>query len=261
MFEPTLIIVLFLMLGVGLLLGMVGGGGSIVVVPIMVYLLRLDASTAIALSLPIVGTTALVGALAKGFKGEVHRTALLLFGGAGALGAILGARLTPLVPEPVLLLIFAALLAGVGWRMWQGRGANELQCDNSCHTGRCLVAGGSVGILTGFLGVGGGFLLVPSLRRFARQTMKLATGTSLGIIAMNSAAGFAGHWSKVSDLLPLLASLTATALIGLFIGLKLARNVPHSVLEKTFAAVALAVACYLLIMNAPGAARLLTNTF
>jgi uncharacterized membrane protein YfcA len=72
-----------------------------------------------------------------------------------------------MVPEPFLLLLFAALLLGVGVRMWRGRGEDELLCDNECHTSRCLVAGWGVGVLTGFLGVGGGFLLVPSLRRFA----------------------------------------------------------------------------------------------
>lgn len=259
--ESTLLLVLFLMLGVGLLLGLVGGGGSIVVVPILVYMLKLEAPAAIALSLPIVGTTALAGAVAKAFRGEVHGRALLLFGGAGMLGALAGSRLTRMVPEPVLLLLFAALLAGVGWRMWQGRGSSELHCDNACHTGRCAVAGLGVGLLTGFLGVGGGFLLVPALRRYARQTMKLATGTSLGIIAMNSGAGFAGHWQEVSNLLPLSAALTGASLAGLFIGLKLAGRTSHSVLEKTFATVALGVAFYLAMMNVPGAIELVLQSF
>jgi uncharacterized membrane protein YfcA len=114
--------------------------------------------------------------------------------------------------------------------MWRGRGEDELLCDNECNTSRCLIAGWGVGVLTGFLGVGGGFLLVPSLRRFANQTMKLATGTSLGIIAFNS-AGFVAHLGEVRNLLPLAAAFTFAAL---------------------------AVALYLAVANAPQAARMLS---
>jgi uncharacterized membrane protein YfcA len=215
---------------VGLLLGLVGGGGSIVVVPILVYVVGLPASAAIALSLPIVGLTSLAGAIVKGRNGEVHAQALWLFGVAGGVGAVIGAQLTKMVPEPFLLLLFAALLLGVGVRMWRGRGEDELLCDNECNTSRCLIAGWGVGVLTGFLGVGGGFLLVPSLRRFANQTMKLATGTSLGIIAFNS-AGFVAHLGEVRNLLPLAAAFTFAAL---------------------------AVALYLAVANAPQAARMLS---
>jgi uncharacterized membrane protein YfcA len=252
---------LILTLGVGLLLGMVGGGGSIVVVPILVYVLGLPAAAAIALSLPIVGVTALVGAIAKAPRGEVHGRALLLFGVAGAVGALLGAQLTRLVPQPILLLMFAALLLGVGVKMLRGSAADELLCDNECRTGRCVVAGWGVGVLTGFLGVGGGFLLVPALRRFTHQNMKLAVGTSLGIIALNSAAGFLGHLGQVTNLLPLAVAVIAAALVGLFAGLKLAGRVPARALEKTFAGVALSVAAYLAFVNLPQAAKLIVNYF
>jgi len=248
---------LVLTLIVGLLLGMVGGGGSIVVVPILVYVVGLPASAAIALSLPIVGLTSLAGAFVKARRGEVHGRAVLLFGLAGAVGALIGAQLTKLVPQPVLLLLFAALLIAVGLKMWHGGTSDEAHCDNECRTGRCTLVGWSVGILTGFLGVGGGFLLVPALRRFAHQTMKIATGTSLGIIALNSGAGFAAHWSTVRGLLPLAAMLTLAALLGLWGGLNFAGRVPARALEKTFAGVALTVAAYLVLMNAPAAAQLL----
>ncbi len=248
---------LALTLVVGLLLGMVGGGGSIVVVPILVYVVGLPASAAIALSLPIVGLTSLAGAAVKARRGEVHGRAVWIFGLAGGVGAILGARLTPLVPQPILLLLFAALLLIVALKMWRGGGSEEALCDNECRTGRCALAGWGVGILTGFLGVGGGFLLVPALRRFAHQTMKLATGTSLGIIALNSVAGFAAHLGQMRGLLPLTAMLTLAALLGLWGGLNLAGRVPARALEKTFAAVALGVAAYLAFVNVPAAARML----
>ena len=246
-----------LTLVVGLLLGMVGGGGSIVVVPILVYVVGLSAPAAIALSLPIVGVTSFVGAAIKARRGEVHGRAILMFGGAGALGALGGARLTPLVPAPVLLLMFAALLFVVGAKMWRGAATASGECDNQCRVAPCALAGGVVGVLTGFLGVGGGFLLVPALRRFAHQSMTLATGTSLGIIALNSAAGFAAHINQVHDLLPLAAWLTGAALVGLGFGLHWAARVPARALEQTFAAVALGVATYLAIVNAPAVAGML----
>jgi uncharacterized membrane protein YfcA len=249
--PAMLSIALLLTLIVGLLLGMVGGGGSIVVVPILVYVVGLPAAAAIALSLPIVGLTSLAGAAVKARRGEVHGRAVLLFGVAGAIGAIAGARLTPLVAQPILLLLFAALLLGVGLKMWRGGGPEEAYCDNECRAGRCVFAGSGVGVLTGFLGVGGGFLLVPALRRYAHQSMKLATGTSLGIIAVNSVAGFAAHLKGVQGLLPLAAVLTAAALAGLWGGLNFAGRVPARTLEKTFAGVAMAVAAYLIAVNAP----------
>lgn len=255
--NGALPIALGLTLIVGLLLGMVGGGGSIVVVPILVYVMGLPASTAIALSLPVVGLTSMVGAMAKARRGEVHAHALLIFGLAGAVGAVLGARLTRLVPQPFLLLLFATLLLGVGLRMWQRRGGDETLCDNECRTDRCVVVGGSVGILTGFLGVGGGFLLVPALRRYAHQTMKLAIGTSLGIIALNSLSGFAAHLDEVRMLLPLTTAFTAASLLGLWAGLNLAGRIPARNLEKTFAGVALGVAVYLVVLNTPAAARMI----
>ena len=81
--------------------------------------------------------------------------------------------------------------------MWHGGASDEAVCDNECRTGRCTLAGWGVGILIGCLGVGGGFLLVPALRRYAHQTMKLATGTSLGIIAFNSVAGTPIPWHSI----------------------------------------------------------------
>jgi len=138
------------------------------------------------------------------------------------------------------------------------RGQNEVICDNQCHTGRCLVTGALVGILTGFLGVGGGFLLVPSLRKFARQSMAMASGTSLGIIALNSTAGFLSHRNEVQNLLPLALLLTGAALLGLWAGLWLAPHVEAQKLEKTFGAVALLVALYLFAVNIVPAVKLLS---
>lgn len=256
--APALLFALALTLIVGLLLGMVGGGGSIVVVPILVYVIGLSASAAIALSLPIVGLTSLAGAVIKARRDEVHWRSLWVFGLSGAVGALLGAQLTRLVPQPLLLLMFASLLLAVSVKMWRDD-IDETSSNSECHTGRCAIAGGIVGILTGFLGVGGGFLLVPALNRFANQSMKIAIGTSLAIISLNSAAGFAGHIGEISGLLPLAALLIALSLLGLWGGLHLAERVPGHILKKLFAGVALIVAAYLVFANLPAAIHLFVN--
>lgn len=255
------VLAIFLTLGVGLMLGLIGGGGSIVVVPVLVYVLGMSAATAIAISLPILGMTSLIGAIVKARAKEVHGQALWLFGVAGTVGALLGSRLTKLVPEPFLLLIFSGLLFVVGVKIWLERGEEESHTTNKCHYSRCLSAGAAVGVLTGFLGVGGGFLLVPALRRFANQNMRMATGTSLGIIAVNSLAGGAAHFSELSGFWSLTSILTAAALFGLLIGLKLAARVPAQTLEKAFAGVTLSVAVYLFFANISQATLLLPNYF
>lgn len=252
---------IFLTLGVGLMLGLIGGGGSVIIVPILVYVLGMPAATAVAVSLPVLGATSLAGTVAKARRGEVHGRALWLFGVAGVMGAMLGSQLTKLVPQPFLLLTFAGLLTVVGLKMWLEKQEDDGEANNKCHYSPCLAAGGAVGVLTGFLGVGGGFLLVPALRRFANQSMKLATGTSLGIIAINSAAGSVGHLSELGDAWGLILTLTAAALIGLIIGLKIARRIPSQMLEKAFAGVTLSVAIYLFFANGPEAFSLLSDYF
>ena len=196
---------------IGLSLGLVGGGGSIVTVPILVYVAGLPPREAIALSLPIVGATAALGAILQARSGNVHAKAAAIYGVMGMMGAVGGARLTALVPPSVLMMLFAALMVVVGWRMARGRDETETPQKEECNFPKCALTGLGLGVMTGFLGVGGGFLLVPALLRFTHMPMRQAVGTSLAIIAVNSAAGFLAHLGDVRDGLPLALSFTLRA--------------------------------------------------
>lgn len=235
--------------GIGLSLGLVGGGGSIITVPVLVYVAGLPAREAVALSLAVVGITAGVGAVLQWRAGNVNPRAAAVFGAAGMLGAPLGARLTPLVPAPALLLLFAALMVVVGLRMARGGEEPCAPPEGRCAVVPCLAAGLGLGVLTGFLGVGGGFLIVPALLRFARATMREATGTSLLVIAANSAVGFAAHMQEAGSHAALAGALTGAALAGMGGGLILARRLRPTALKQAFGALALGVAAFLVVMN------------
>jgi uncharacterized protein len=241
---------LFLSSGIGLSLGLVGGGGSIVTVPLLVYVAGLAPAEAVALSLPIVGATAAVGAVVQYRAGNADPKAALIFALTGVVGAMLGAPLTRLVPGPVLLLLFAALMVVVGLRMLRGRGEPEPAGEGECRPVQCGAAGLGLGVLTGFLGVGGGFLIVPALLRFAGTPMRKAVGTSLIVIAANSASGFLAHLGEIGPRAPLAVAFTLSALAGLAVGMALGRRMEPKGLKTAFAGLALAVAAYLIVMNA-----------
>ena len=234
--------------GIGLSLGLIGGGGSIITVPVLVYVAGLPVGQAVALSLAIVGMTAAVGATLQARSGNVHWKAAVIYGFTGMIGASLGARLTSLVAPPVLMTLFAALMIFVGLGMLR-RKEVETPRKTVCDFGKCAVAGFAIGVLTGFLGVGGGFLIVPALLRFTHMAMPQAIGTSLVIIAANSAAGFVSHLPELQNNMSLALTFTAAAIAGMFIGIAAGRNVKPEGLKSAFCGLSLAVAAYLLVMN------------
>lgn len=234
---------------IGLSLGLVGGGGSTITLPVLVYVAGLTPHQAVAVSLAIVGGTSLVGAVAQVRQRNVDLRAGLLFAVAGMVGALAGAPLTRLAPGPVLMTIFAALMLGVGARMLQTRQEVEPPPGQQCRPVVCAAAGLGVGVLTGFLGMGGGFLIVPALLRFGRLPMRQAAGTSLVVIAANSAAGLAGHAGQVLAGGWLTAAFTGMAVAGLFGGLALARRMHPTGLKSAFAGLAIAVGAWLLVVN------------
>ena len=250
MWSAGTIVAVLLSGAVGLSLGLVGGGGSVITLPILVYLAGLPVEQAVPLSLAIVGVTAAVGLGVQMRQGQVHLNAAAVFGLAGMLGAVGGAQLTLLVPGPVLMMLFAAVMIAVGIRMVRQNDQADEPERAECHFWKCALAGLAVGVLTGFLGVGGGFLIVPALLRFAKLPMRQAVGTSLLIIAANSAAGFLGHLGEVQGVLGLMAAFIAVAVIGLFAGMALARRMRPSALKRAFGGLSLAVAAYLIVMNA-----------
>ena len=241
---------------IGLSLGLLGGGGSILTVPVFVYVLGFAAKPAIAMTLPVVGTASLVGAASHWRAGNVRLRAALFFGLAAMAGAYLGARLAVHVAGAVQLATLGVVMVAAAVSMLAGRREDGAVARRPLPV--LLAAGVGVGMLTGFVGIGGGFLIVPALVLLAGLPMKQAVGTSLVVIAMNSAAGFAGYAGTVAVPWGFLAAFTACAVVGILLGTRLVRHVSAGALRRGFAVFLLAVAALVLYQNrgvfTPGAA-------
>lgn len=236
---------------IGFSLGLIGGGGSIITLPVLVYLFHLDAHAAMGMSLAVVGSTSLFGAVLHYRKDNVRVRAALLFGAAGILGAYYGSRLTYLLSGPMLLLVFAALMLVVSMRMLTGASAAAHVHTQELRYSRLLPAGLAVGVLTGFLGVGGGFLIVPALVLFAGIGMKEAVGTSLLVIAINSASGLVGHMQHSAFDGRLTALITGLAIAGALAGTHFAHVARPETLRRVFSIFVLGVALFLIFRNLP----------
>jgi uncharacterized membrane protein YfcA len=230
-------LVLFVVIGV--LLGVLGSGGSILAFPVFVYVLGISPADAVPMTMAIVGLASAGAALLKWRRRELHTRAFALFALTGIPGAWVGSRYTEYAPALALTLLFAVILVAAGIVMWRGR--MQPPPGQPCQIARCLMIGAVIGLLTGFLGVGGGFLLVPALTFFAGIGWRRAVGTSVAIIAVNSAAGLAGHvlWTDMDW--QLAASSLAALLPGVFLGSLGAANVPTRALERGLAAVMIAL--------------------
>ena len=237
---------------VGLSLGLLGGGGSILTVPIFVYVLGFAAKPAIAMSLPVVGTTSLVGALGHWRAGNVDLRAALLFGGIAMIGAYAGARLAVFVPGNVQLIMLAVLMLAAAVSMLRS-GRRSATTGEPTTTrpsvGLLAVIGLAVGLTTGLVGIGGGFLVVPALVVLGKVPMKQAVGTSLLVIAMNSAAGFAGYLGQVEIAWGFTAAFTAIAVAGIIAGTYLIRFVSPAALKRGFAVFLLVIGGLMLLQS------------
>ena len=248
--APHLLLALALSTLIGLSLGLLGGGGSILAVPVLVYVARVDVHAAIGMSLAIVGGTALAGGLVHARSGRVNLRAGALFGVAGVITAPLGARATHFVAPRLLLLLFAALMLGVGTLMLRGGG--ETRTSRRPHRLAAPLTGLLVGLLTGFLGVGGGFLIVPALTLLAGLELPAAVGTSLFVIAANSAAGLASHLGQGEMPAGLTAAFTLVAVVGALAGVRLSFRLHPARLRRGFALFVILVGLALLARNALG---------
>jgi uncharacterized membrane protein YfcA len=234
---------------IGFTLGVFGGGGSILAVPMLVFVARVAPSAAVGMSLAIVGATSLVAGYAHHQRGQLRFGVALLFGGSGVLTAFFGARLTHLVSGQVLMSSFAALMVLVGgWMLIGARAARspehrpEKSAERRPPRGlHAALAGTLVGGITGFLGVGGGFLVVPALIAFSGLDMREAVGTSLLVIAINSAAGFVGHIGTGELDVRLVAALTLAAVSGALAGERAGRVLSIQKLRRGFAVFVIAV--------------------
>jgi uncharacterized membrane protein YfcA len=236
---------------VGLLLGLLGGGGTILAVPVFVYVLGFEAKSAIAHSLIVVGITSLVGSYGHWRAGSVRWRVALVFGLVAMVGAVAGARLALLLSGRVQLTLFAVVMLVASVFMFRGR--RPAAADSGAPTPPqrlrllpiALQAAG-VGIVTGLVGVGGGFMIVPALTLLGGLPIYQAVGTSLVIIGFNALAGFGGYLDQVTVDWTLVAVFTATAIVGALAGTSLGRHVPANALRKGFAVFLVLVAGWIL---------------
>jgi uncharacterized protein len=238
---------------VGLSLGLMGGGGSILTVPIFVYVLGYDPKLAIAMSLPVVGVTSLVGAIGHWRAGNVQLRAAGLFGAIAMVGAFAGAKLGGLLNGQVQLSILALVMLVAAAMMFRSAGrtpvAGSEPAARSMPVHLLLPVALSVGVLTGLIGIGGGFLVVPALVILARTPMKQAVGTSLLVIAMNSVSGFAGYLGQVEVPWSFMASFTVVAVAGILAGTYLVRFVSQRALKQAFAVFLIVMGSFILYRN------------
>ena len=241
---------------IGLSLGLMGGGGSILTVPIFVYVLGFAAKPAIAMSLPVVGATSLVGALGHWRAGNLDVKVGLVFGVIAMVGSYVGARLAVFFSGAAQLTILAVVMLAAAVSMLRGsRGGDATASDAGAvpravlPLAKLLPVGLAVGVLTGIVGIGGGFLIVPALVVLGRVPMKQAIGTSLLVIAMNSVSGFAGYFGTVEIPLGFLTAFTAVAIAGILVGTYLVRFVAATALKRWFALFLLVIGGLMLYQN------------
>ncbi|QEY58205.1 sulfite exporter TauE/SafE family protein [Pseudomonas sp. C27(2019)] len=231
-------------LGIGLLLGtllgLTGAGGSLVALPLLLSL-HLPLRDAIGVSLGAVGLSALIGAIGRWRAGDVHLLPVALLTISGLPGSWIGQQLGQLVSEFWLVLGFCLLVLWSAWRMWNSAKLPEKTEKKTLNRGMLVFVGLWVGIISGLMGVGGGFLIVPALLWFSPLSMLAATATSMAVIALVSGAGFLMYIQSAQPSLPLLAGIALGGAIGVMLGNKLATRLGGPMLQRIFAIMLLSV--------------------
>ncbi|GAC1441551.1 MAG: sulfite exporter TauE/SafE family protein [Sediminibacterium sp.] len=252
----------FAALLIGISLGLIGGGGSILTIPVLVYLFGIQPSIATGYSLFIVGSSSLAGAYKNYRKGDINFKAVIYFGTASIITVVLIRKfILPAMPEDLFLLsrimvtksllimlLFGIVMIIASMHMIKKEAvvfANKT--DNSIRLPKALLRGIETGILTGLLGAGGGFIIIPVLVFSFHLSMKEAIGTSLLIIAMSSLFGFASDLFCHHFDWPLLLALSAIAITGTFIGTRLSGKIPGHQLKKGFGWFVLAMGVYIML--------------
>lgn len=248
---------------IGISLGLIGGGGSILTMPVLVYLFGVSPMLATSYSLFIVGTTSLAGTLGNFKRGLVNVKTALLFGSASISTVFLTRKfILPLLPKTILkfagfevtenvlmMVLFAILMIAAAIAM-----ISDVKSETPAETerpklniGKLLLYGFYIGLATGFLGAGGGFLLIPTLVILVGLPMKEAVGTSLFIIALNSLIGFTGDLGHFSIDWSFLSSVTTVAITGIIIGGMISKKIDGTKLKKGFGWFVLVMGCYIIL--------------
>src|SRR5699024_5129168 len=252
----TLLLTLVLSVLIGLSLGLLGGGGSILTVPILTYVAGMNPKEAIAASLFVVGTTSAVSAVSHARNGRAKWRTGLVFGAAGMAGAFGGGLLGGHIPGTVLMIAFALMMVATSLAMIRGRKNRVAQThDGDLPLGKVVLEGLVVGLVTGLVGAGGGFLVVPALALLGGLSMPVAVGTSLVVIALKSFAGLGGYLTTVSLDWALVSGVTAAAILGSLVGARLAGKIPEAALRKAFGVFVLAMGVFVLVQELPAPAN------
>ena len=258
---------------IGISLGLIGGGGSILTVPVLVYLFNVDPVLATAYSLFIVGLSSLVGAFPKYKAGMIDLKTALVFGVPSIIAVFLTRKvLVPAIPAALfevagisvtkalaMMILFAVLMVAASVSMIRDKAQEEEDSNEPrvFNYPMILLEGAVVGVLTGLVGAGGGFLIIPALVMLSKLPMKQAVGTSLLIIAAKSLIGFTGDVMENADQMDwtLLSVVTALAIIGIFIGNQLSKKLDRAALKKGFGWFVLVMGIYIIIkeLAVPGA--------
>ena len=238
---------------IGVSLGMLGGGGSILAVPALVYGLGQPVRDAVPTSLLVVGGSAFAGALSHLRSGTVPWRSASLFGVAGIAGSFAGAWVNHRLDEDALLIGFSALMLVAAGAMLRKRASKEdaaaaKSCENAWRErpGMVVAVGLGVGILTGLFGVGGGFILVPAWTLAMGCPVQVSVGASLFVIVLNSFGAFISHLGTGSIDLGVALPFTVTAIVGAVIGERLADRVAGEWLSRWFAYLVVGVALFVL---------------
>ncbi|PQA91796.1 hypothetical protein SAMN05421796_10370 [Chryseobacterium piscicola] len=248
---------------IGVSLGLIGGGGSILTVPVLVYLFGLDAFLATEYSLFIVGISSMVGSVSYFKKGLVHFKTAFVFGLPSIISIFITRKfLLPLIPDDIfsfgsfmvtkdllLLMIFAGLMILASYKMIRKGAEDNTEIPHPDHHNALLAAGeGSVvGVLTGLVGAGGGFMIIPALVNLLKTPMKVAIGTSLVIISFNSLIGFFSSFNTVKIDWNVLVTISAIAVVGILIGTQLSKKIDGKKLKPAFGWFILMMGIYIII--------------
>ena len=238
-----------LSIAIGVSLGLLGGGGSILTVPILVYVVGLETKPAIATSLFVVGATSLSAMIVHARAGRIRWRVGASFGGASMVGAFAGGRVAHFLPSEYLLAGFTGIMALTGVVMLRRR--KERAPSTGAPFGRTTLIGILVGALTGVVGAGGGFVVVPALAMLCGLPIGEAIATSLLVIAMNSFAGFAGYVGHVHVDPRIAAVVTAAAIVGSFGGALLAGRIRPESLRRGFAVFVIGMAAVMTYRQLP----------
>lgn len=236
---------------IGLLLGMLGGGGSLLMVPVLLYVLALEPKSALLTSQLIMAATCSVAVVVHARAGRVVWRTGAAFGAAGMLGAYLGGRVARYIPAQLLLFGFTALMVLSATRMLRPQATSALPSSarHRQNLRRGVVVGLPTGFLSGMLGVGGGFLIVPALTLFGGLSIEQAVGTSLMVIAWQSLAGAVGYLGCAQVTWSTVTILTLAMVAGSILGGMLCHRLAAARLRRLFAVLLLGVAGFMMLRN------------